>query len=104
MIARVWHGWSEPANADTYEQLLRSEIFPGILAKKIAGLDHIDLLRRDHGGEVEFITLMWFDDLAAIKAFVGEDYETAYVPAADRKLLARFDARSHAYDVSAGAC
>mgnify|MGYP002713134855 FL=1 len=103
MIARIWHGWSEPANADTYEQLLRSEIFPGILAKKIAGLDHIDLLRRDHGGEVEFITLMWFDDLAAIKAFVGEDYETAYVPAAARKILARFDARSQHYEIRARA-
>ncbi len=37
MICRVWHGWTTPANADPYEQLLRSEIFAGIVARSIAG-------------------------------------------------------------------
>ncbi len=37
MISRIWHGWTTPANADAYENLLRTEIFPGILARKIAG-------------------------------------------------------------------
>ena len=37
MIARVWHGWTTPENADTYEALLKSEIFPGIFAKNVPG-------------------------------------------------------------------
>jgi len=32
MIARIWHGWTVPENADAYEALLKTEIFPGISA------------------------------------------------------------------------
>lgn len=105
MIARVWHGWTVPENADRYETLLKTEIFPGILAKHVAGFRHIELFRRDlpgdgdGPGEVEFVTVMWFDDLMAVQAFAGADYETAYVPAAARQVLARFDAKSAHYDI-----
>jgi hypothetical protein len=38
MIARIWYGYTSPQNADAYEVLLRTEIFPGILARDIAGV------------------------------------------------------------------
>jgi hypothetical protein len=101
MISRVWHGWTMAENADTYEALLRSEIFPGIVAKKIAGLERIELFRRELGAEVEFMTVMWFTSLEAVKAFAGEDHEAAYVPARARAVLARFDDRSRHYEVRA---
>mgnify|MGYP006185809935 CR=1 FL=1 len=99
MIARIWHGWTEPANADAYEALLRTEIFPGILAKRVAGFRRIELYRRPTENEVEFVTIMWFDSLDAVKAFAGEDYETAYVPDKARTILKRFDPRSQHYEV-----
>ncbi len=99
MISRVWHGWTTPENADAYERLLRSEIFKGIRARKIPGFREIQLYRRDVGSEVEFVTVMWFDDLEAVRAFAGEDYEIAVVPPEARAVLARFDARSAHYDV-----
>jgi antibiotic biosynthesis monooxygenase (ABM) superfamily enzyme len=99
MISRIWHGWTEPGNADAYEALLKSEIFPGILAKKVAGFRRIELFRRPAGSEVEFVTVMWFDSLDAVKAFAGEDHETAYVPDKARAVLKRFDARSQHYEV-----
>ncbi len=99
MIARIWHGWTSPENADAYEALLKAEIFPGIAAKGVEGYRGIRLLRRPLADEVEFVTLMWFESWAAVKAFAGEDYETAYVPAKARQLLARFDARSQHYDL-----
>jgi antibiotic biosynthesis monooxygenase (ABM) superfamily enzyme len=99
MISRVWHGWTTPQNADAYEKLLHTQIFPGILARKAAGFRKIELFRRTAGAEVEFITVMWFDTLDAVKAFAGEDYETAVVPPAARAVLARFDARSQHYEV-----
>jgi hypothetical protein len=40
--------------------LLGSEIFPGILARGIAGLERVELFRRELGAEVEFVTVMWF--------------------------------------------
>lgn len=99
MIARVWHGWTSRDNADTYETLLKTEIFPGILAKGVGGFQKIELFRRDLGSEVEFMTVMWFRDLAAVKAFAGVDYEAAYVPPKARQVLARFDARSQHYEI-----
>ena len=101
MIRRIWHGWTSPQNADAYEALLKEEIFVGIGDRKIPGYQGIQLLRRDVGSEVEFVTIMTFDDLAAVREFAGEDYEKAYVPAEARALLARFDERSHHYEVRA---
>jgi hypothetical protein len=99
MIGRIWHGWTAPENADRYENLLREEIFPGIAAKGVAGYRGIELFRRALDGEVEFITIMWFDSWDAVREFAGEEYATAYVPAKAREVLARFDAESQHYEV-----
>lgn len=98
MITRIWHGWTSPRNADAYEQLLRTEIFHRIAEQKIPGFRGIDLLRRPLPAEVEFVTIMWFDSVDAVRAFAGEDYEVAVVPPSARALLARFDARSAHYE------
>jgi len=99
MIGRIWHGWTTPSNADAYEGLLKSEIFVGIRDRQIAGYRGIQLFRRDLGDEIEFVTIMWFDSLEAVRVFAGDDYEVAVVPPKARALLARFDARSQHYDV-----
>jgi len=99
VICRIWHGWTPPARADEYETLLRTEIFAGIAGRTIAGYHGIELLRRAVGAEVEFVTVMKFESLDAVRAFAGEDYEVAVVPAKARALLARFDARSAHYEV-----
>jgi hypothetical protein len=26
VISRIWHGWTDPANADAYEEMLRSVV------------------------------------------------------------------------------
>lgn len=101
MISRIWHGWTRPENADAYESLLKSEIFVGIEQRAIAGYRGIQLLRRELDIEVEFVTIMWFDTLDAVRAFAGEDYEVAVVPPKARELLARFDERSQHYEVKA---
>lgn len=99
MICRIWHGWTTPANADAYERLLRSEIFQGIAQRNLAGYRGIELLRCERKDEVEFVTLMWFDSLEAVRSFAGPDYEAAVVPVAARPLLRRFDKRSSHYEV-----
>ena len=99
MICRVWRGWATPENAGAYERIVRGEVIPGIEARKIAGFRHIDLMKRDLGGAVEFQTLMWFDDVAAIKAFMGEDYSVSHVPLEARAVLNSFDDRAAHYEV-----
>jgi antibiotic biosynthesis monooxygenase (ABM) superfamily enzyme len=99
MICRIWHGWTNPAQADAYEALLREEVFRGIAARLPEGYRGIELLRRASEDEVEFITLMWFDSLDVVRTFAGPDYEQAVVPPAARLLLKRFDARSSHLEV-----
>ncbi len=101
MISRIWHGWTTPANADTYEALLKEEILVGIQARHMRGFKDIQLLRRKVGDEVEFITIMRFDSLDAAREFAGEDYEAAVVPPKARAVLAHFDARSQHYEIRA---
>ena len=98
MISRLWHGWTKRENADAYEELLRSEVLPGI--HRVKGFKGAHLLRRDvkDKDEVEFVTLTVFDSLDAVKEFAGEDYEVAVILPEARKLLSRFDARSAHYE------
>lgn len=99
MISRIWHGWTDNNNAEAYENLLRAEIFTNIAERSIQGFRGIHLLRRDVEDGVEFVTIMWFDSLDAVRDFAGEEYEVAVVPPAARQLLSRFDARSAHYQV-----
>ena len=101
MISRVWHGYTSPDNAEAYEALLKNEIFTDIAGRAIAGYKGIQLFRRNLGEEVEFITVMWFDSLDAVREFAGEDYEAAVVQPTARALLSRFDERSQHYEVRA---
>jgi hypothetical protein len=96
---RLWRGWTTPDNADTYERIVRDEVIPGIEARQIPGFRHIDLMKRGLGDEVEFQTLMWFDSLDAIKAFMGEDYAVSHVPPAAQAVLKRFDSHAAHYEV-----
>lgn len=99
MIKRIWHGYTTSERADEYEALLRAEVIKGIEGKNIPGFRRIDVLRRPLEDEVEFVTIMEFETLDSVRAFVGEDYEQAYVPDEARAILARFDERSQHYEV-----
>ena len=37
MIARIWRGWTTPANADAYQQLVSQEVLPSIAAGNLVG-------------------------------------------------------------------
>ena len=99
MICRLWRGWTTLENASAYEGIVRGEVIPAIEARRIAGFRHIDLMKCTVGDEVEFQTLMWFDSLNAIKAFVGDDYSVSHVPEAARAVLKSFDERAAHYEV-----
>jgi len=82
MIARIWHGYTKPENANAYHELLARKILPGI--HRVKGYHGTYLLRRDLKEEVEFITLtLW-----------------AVVPPEARELLTRFDERSAHYETT----
>jgi hypothetical protein len=97
VILRYWRGWTTPQNADSYQRIVSEQVLPGIAARRLDGYHGAYLLRRDVDHEVEFATVMIFDSLENVRAFAGEDYETAYVPPAARAVLARFDEKSAHY-------
>lgn len=99
MISRIWHGWTTLQNADKYEALLKEEIFIGIQNRHIRGFKDIQLLRRQTGEEVEFITIMRFDSLESVHEFAGQNYEQAVVPEKARAILSHFDERSRHYEI-----
>jgi hypothetical protein len=99
MICRIWRGWTTPDNASAYESVVRGEVIPGIEAMRLPGFHHIDLIRRELHDEVEFVTIMWFDGIDSIKAFMGDDYTVSHVPPAAQAVLSHFDPHAAHYTV-----
>ena len=100
MIARIWHGYTKPENADAYEAMLKPEVLPGI--SKVKGYRGSYFLRRDQGSEVEFVTILLWESLEELQNLAGPDYEVAVVPPERRKVLSHFDARACHYEVILG--
>ena len=90
-ILRIWRGFTTPDKAIAYEALLRTRHFAAIAAKRIPGFRRIELLKRTVGDRVEFRTIMWFDDLEAVKAYAGPDHERAAIAPGAEDLLTEPD-------------
>lgn len=72
-------------------------MFPSI--HSVPGFLGADLLRRDGGNEIAFVTITRFESLDAVRSFAGEDYEQAVVEPEAQRLLSRFDERSEHFEV-----
>lgn len=68
-IARVWRGRTLPAVADAYEAY-NYEV--GILPLIEQALG-VQTFREDRPDEVEFVTVSWWEDEAAMARFTGAD-------------------------------
>src|SRR6266498_5537349 len=95
MIARIWHGWTERTDAKTYEKMLRDEIFPSIAARNIKGYHGAELFVHEDGDEVEFVTLLRFDSMDAVKEFAGADESKPVIFPKAERLIARMERARH---------
>ena len=95
MIARVWHGWTKPEDAKAYEQLLRDEIFPSIAGRNIEGYRGVELFVRESGNEVEFVTLLRFDSMDAVKKFAGPEASKPMIFPKAEALITRMEQARH---------
>jgi heme-degrading monooxygenase HmoA len=95
MIARIWHGWTKPADAKTYENMLRNEIFPSIAARNIKGYRGAELFIQEDENETEFVTLLRFDSMDAVKEFAGSDETKPVIFPGVEKLLTRMEPAQH---------
>ena len=85
MIARIWRGTVRTEDADEYARYISDTGFAEY--GRTPGNRGAWMLRRDEGGETEFITLSMWDSREAIKAFAGEDIEAAVLYPEDEKFL-----------------
>jgi len=105
MIARTWNATATTANANAYVGHFTTSVAPHL--RTIVGHRGAWLLRRETGGQVEFLAVTLWDSLETIKTFAGPNPEVAIVEPEGRTALSSFDdfARHFevAYSVFAGA-
>jgi len=97
MIGRFWRGWATAEHALAYGKLFRTSILPDL--QRINGFVDAYVLQRDAEGEVEIMTITFFETMEAIRAFAGNDPNLAHVTMEARQLLSRFEHTVTHYEV-----
>jgi antibiotic biosynthesis monooxygenase (ABM) superfamily enzyme len=95
MIARIWRGWTKQENAKAYRDVLREEIFPSIAARNIKGYRGAELFINQNADEVEFVTLLRFDSMDAVKEFAGADTSKPVIFPKAETLIVRMEPARH---------
>ena len=90
-VVRTWRGWTTKANALVYQSMLVNEIFPEVKRKGVQGLEKITITTQEQGQEVEFFLMLEFTSLDAVRTFVGDDYQKAYMPENAQRVLLRYE-------------
>ncbi len=97
MIARHWRGRTKRADADAYEDLLKTKVIPGL--KGIDGYVGGSILRKDEATESEFAVINYFDTLEAVKQFAGANYLVPVFEPEAKALLIRMENYATHYEV-----
>src|SRR3954465_8360003 len=69
IIARIWRGCTRPEGAEEYE-VYNYEVGIKPLIETALG---VQTFREDREGETEFVTISYWESLAAMAAFAGSD-------------------------------
>jgi hypothetical protein len=96
MIARIWHGRTPAAKADTYLAFLNERALPDY--RGTAGNLAAFILRRVDGDVAHFITLTHWQSLRAIEAFAGADIARAKYYPEDAQFLLEFESTVQHYE------
>jgi heme-degrading monooxygenase HmoA len=99
VIARTWRGAVRAGEADAYLEYLEET---GLRAyRETPGNRGVLALRRVDGDRCEYLIVSMWDSIDAVKAFAGDDIETAvFYPEDDRFLVDRDLTATH-YEVAA---
>jgi antibiotic biosynthesis monooxygenase (ABM) superfamily enzyme len=97
MIARVWRGATLAEHADEYAAYIEKTGLQS--ARALPGNRGTLVLRRLNGDRAEFETILLFDSLDDVRAFAGDDIETAVFYPEDDEYLVERDLVSQHFDV-----
>jgi heme-degrading monooxygenase HmoA len=97
MIARKWHGMVSAEKSESYHNYL---IKTGLKDyASVPGNRGVFLFKRTENNITHFDTLTFWDNIAAIKRFAGENYEKARYYPKDKEYLLEFEEQVTHYEV-----
>jgi heme-degrading monooxygenase HmoA len=97
LIARIWKGAVRKHDGDAYAEYMRDTGIAGYACTP--GNRGVWMLRRDIDEHTEFLMFTLWDSLDAVKAFAGQDYETAVFCPEDGRFLVERDTLATHYVV-----
>ena len=97
MIARIWKGAVRKQDGDAYARYMQDTGVAGYA--RTPGNRGTWMLRRDVGDRTEFVMFTLWDSLEAVKAFAGDDHETAVFYPEDERFLVERELKATHYEV-----
>jgi heme-degrading monooxygenase HmoA len=97
MIVRLWHGRVPAEKAGRYREFLNARAIPDY--RSVPGNLNVHILERAEGAVIHFVTLTFWENMAAIRGFAGEDVEVAKYYPEDREFLLEFEPKVVHYEV-----
>lgn len=96
-VVRMWHGRVPTSKADAYRKFTNGRAIPDY--QSVPGNLSVHVLERREGDVTHFITLTFWENLDAIRAFAGEDVEKAKYYPEDADFLLEYEPRVMHYEV-----
>ena len=97
MIVRMWHGRVPAAKAARYREFLNARAIADY--RSVDGNEGVYILERAAGEETHFITLTYWRDESAIRAFAGAELTRAKYYPEDKEFLLEFEPHVVHYEV-----
>ena len=97
MILRVWRARAVAERAELYPRHLTETVLPQL--RTMPGFIGANLLKREHGREVEFVVETMWESMQAIERFAGLHPSMAVVEPAARAALISFDTVVSHYEI-----
>lgn len=99
MIVRTWSARATRGGADDYERHFRAHVLPALA--RLDGHCGAQLLRRDADGDVALTVVSYWESIAAVTRFAGDDAEAAVVEDDARAALTSYDTRVRHFELRA---
>jgi heme-degrading monooxygenase HmoA len=100
-LVREWSGTVRSDAAEAYLELMRRHAIPDYLAVP-GNLGAQVWHRAESDGEVRFVTVSWWESVAAVVAFAGADIDQARYYDFDDEFLVDRGPRVRHYEVTTG--
>jgi heme-degrading monooxygenase HmoA len=97
LITRLWGARAAAAREQEYTGYFRQTVLPELRA--VEGFLGAELLRQRGTGEVGFLVLTRWASMDAVRAFAGDNVETAVVHPQAAAMLIEFDRTVRHYEV-----